>query len=273
MKKIKFTKMAGAGNGFVVVEKPPIDLKKLVINVCSPKSGLGTDGLLVLDSSKKADYRMRILNADGSEAEMCGNGARCLAAYIAREKSPKKKTFSIETLAGIVLAQAKGETANIRLSDPKHYQSDIPIAIGSRRIKVDYIDTGVPHAVVFVEGIDGIDVDIIGRAIRLHEQFSPRGTNVDFSEQMHSNFIKVRTFERGVEGETLACGTGSVAAAITTFLKTNPEIKARKEIRINVQTLSGEVLGVSFDLDHGRIYNVWLKGSAKFIAKGEYYVK
>ena len=91
MKKINFTKMAGAGNGFVVVEKPGVYLKKLVINICSPKTGLGTDGLLVLDKSQKADYRMRIINADGSEAEMCGNGARCLAAYIATNKKPKKK--------------------------------------------------------------------------------------------------------------------------------------------------------------------------------------
>lgn len=272
MKKVKFTKMAGAGNAFVVVEDPKVNLRKLVINICSSKTGVGTDGLLLLDKSKKADYRMRILNADGSEAEMCGNGARCIAAYIVNQKGLKKKQFAIETLAGIVLAQAKGEIANIRLSDPEDYQPDIPITLEGRKIKASYINTGVPHAIIFVDNIDKIDVDTIGRSIRWHPEFSPRGTNVDFVEQVGKNSIKVRTFERGVEGETLACGTGSVASAIITFLKANPDIKNTKHVVIKVLTLSGETLQVSFALKNGIISDVWLRGSAKFIAKGEFYV-
>ncbi len=272
MKKINFTKMAGAGNGFVVIENPKIDLTKLVINICSPKTGLGTDGLLVLDKSQKADYRMRIINADGSEAEMCGNGARCLAAYIANNKKPKKKIFTIETLAGIVMAEAKGEVANIRLSDPKDYQAGIPLLINGRTMHVDYIDTGVPHAVITVDGLDAINVDTIGREIRNHIHFRPRGTNADFVEQIGTNHIKVRTFERGVEGETLACGTGSVASAITTYLKANKNAKSKDHIVVKVLTLSGETLEVIFSLHGKKISDVWLKGSAKFIAKGEYYV-
>lgn len=271
MKKIKFTKMAGAGNGFVVIENSHVDPRQLVIEICSPKTGLGTDGLLVLDKSKKADYRMRILNSDGSEAEMCGNGARCLAAYIVNEKRPKKKRFTIETLAGIVLAEARGEVANIRLSDPKDYEPNIPVTINSRRLHADYIDTGVPHAIVFVEGLGKIDVEGIGRDIRYHKRFAPRGTNADFVEEIGKNFIAVRTYERGVEGETLACGTGAVASAIVTFLKENPKATTQNHIKIKVKTLSEEVLGVSFDLTNRKVSNIWLKGSAKFIARGEYY--
>lgn len=264
--------MAGAGNSFVIVDSPKVNLHKLVINICSPKTGISTDGLLILDKSKKADYRMRILNADGSEAEMCGNGARCLAAYIASEKSPKKKKFTIETLAGIVMAEAKGEFANIRLSDPKNYQPNVTISTNNRKLKVDYIDTGVPHAVIFVDGIDTIDVETIGSAIRYHEKFAPRGTNVNFVEQIGKNFISVRTYERGVEGETLACGTGSVASAIIAFLKANPNVKTKDRVEMKVKTLSTEVLTVSFKLNNYEVSDVWLKGSAKFIAKGEYYV-
>ena len=272
MKKISFTKMAGAGNGFVVVEKPNVDLRKLVINICSPKTGLGTDGLLILDKSKKADYRMRIMNADGSEAEMCGNGARCIAAYIANEKKPKKKIFAIETLAGIVMAEAKGEMANIRLSDPNNYTPNIGISVNNRNLNINYIDTGVPHAVVFVDEVNQIDVQTLGHEIRYHKRFAPRGANANFVEQLTGDLIKVRTYERGVEGETLACGTGSVAAAIVTFLKANPNIKTKNKVTMRVQTLSGEVLNVSFALSAGRASNVWLKGSAKFIAKGEYFI-
>ncbi len=264
--------MAGAGNGFVVVEKPPLDLCKLVINICSPKTGLGTDGLLILDKSKKADYRMRILNADGSEAEMCGNGARCIAAYIVNVKKPKKKKFAIETLAGIVMAEAKGETANIRLSNPQNYTPNIGISINNRNLNIDYIDTGVPHAVIFVDNVDHIDVQTLGHEIRYHKRFAPRGANANFVEQIDKNFIKVRTYERGVEGETLACGTGSVASAIITFLKANPNVRTQNRVVMKVQTLSAEILEVSFKLKDGVASDAWLKGSAKFIAKGEYYV-
>lgn len=272
MKKIYFTKMAGAGNGFVVVENPNVNLKKLVINICSPKTGLGTDGLLVLDKSRKADYRMRIINADGSEAEMCGNGARCLAAYIANHKHPKKKRFAIETLAGTVMAEAKNETANIRLSDPVNYVPELTIDVNNRKLKTAYIDTGVPHAIVYVDQIDKIDVQAIGRAIRYHKRFYPRGANANFVEQIAGNYIKVRTYERGVEGETLACGTGSVAAAIVTYLKTHPNAKNVRHAVMKVHTLSTEVLQVSFKIKSGIVSDVWLKGSAKFIASGEYFL-
>jgi diaminopimelate epimerase len=272
-KKISFTKMAGAGNDFIVIDAPQksIDLKKLTIQVCDRSTGLGADGVLILDKSKKADYKMRIINADGSEAEMCGNGARCMAAYIVADKKPKKKLFTMETLAGIVEGEAKGEVANVHLSDPKDYRADVAVTVNDRDMHVSYIDTGVPHTIVFVDGLANIDVSNIGPLIRYHEVFKPRGTNVNFVEQMKEGLVHARTYERGVEDETRACGTGSVASAIVSFLKANPKVHNKTKARMNVKTSGGEILEVTFDIVGDKITNVWLKGSAKFVARGEYY--
>lgn len=274
MKKIFFTKMVGAGNDFIILDEPNgvKNFSKLALKICDRKTGLGADGLLTLSKSRKTDCRMRIFNADGSEAEMCGNGARCMASYIIQRKLFKKEIFGIETLAGVILAKAKGEIAHIRLSDPKDYQPDVSIIVNKRKIRVNYIDTGVPHAIIFVEGLHFIDVQTIGRVIRYHKRFAPRGTNVSFVEQLKNNLVELRTYERGVEAETLACGTGSVAAAIISFIKSSTDIHTKRGVTIKVLTASSEILEVSFEVDHQRISEVWLKGSAKFIARGEYYV-
>ncbi len=271
--KIPFTKMVGAGNDFIVIEpQKNFDLKKFTTEVCNRHNGIGADGVLVVEPSKKADYKMRIINSDGSEAEMCGNGVRCLASYIVATREEKKKPFSIETLAGIILAEAKDEIANVRLSDPKDYQANIKINVHDRPLTVHYIDTGVPHTIVFVADLSTIDVNRIGPLIRYHEHFKPRGTNVNFVEELDQDFIELRTYERGVEAETLACGTGSVAAGLIGFRHANPDIRRKKGAAVKVKTKSGEVLDITFDLDGQKISNVWLKGSAKFIARGEYYV-
>ena len=274
-KSIHFTKMAGAGNDFLVIEaQNGSDYKKLALKACDRTNGVGADGILILDKSKKADYRMRIINADGSEAEMCGNGARCIAAYITQNKKPSKKLFSIETLAGTILGEAKGEMAHVRLSDPTSYRPSIPLTLSGRDIHVHYIDTGVPHTIVYVKGLKNIDVNAIGPQIRYHKNFSPRGTNANFVEQIKDDLVAVRTYERGVESETRACGTGSVAAGLVSYLQIHPEVlkKDVKKARMNVLTASGETLEVTFDCINGKITNVWLKGSAKFIAEGNYFV-
>jgi len=273
MPTLPFTKMAGAGNDFIVIEaRKGLNLKRLALRVCDRTNGIGADGLLVLDQSKKSDFQMRIINADSSEAEMCGNGARCMAAYIARHKKPSKKIFSIETLAGTILGEAKGETAVVRLSDPKDYRSNIPLTIHGQKIKVHYIDTGVPHTIVYVDHLELINVAKIGNIIRHHKKFQPRGANVNFVEQVTKNLVNARTYERGVEDETKACGTGSVAAALVTFLKANPDTRNKTKAKMKVRTTGKEILKITFDLENSQISNVWLKGSANFIAKGEYYV-
>lgn len=272
MKKIPFQKMAGAGNDFLVIDTPKnIDLKKLAVKACNRTNGIGADGILVFDKSKKADYKMRIINADGSEAEMCGNGARCMAVYIVTHKKPKKKLFTMETLAGNILGKAKGNIASVRLSDPKNHRMDIPLNVLGRKITVQYIDTGVPHAIIFVNDIEKINVKKIGEVVRYHEAFKPRGTNVNFVEQISDTFINVRTYERGVEDETQACGTGSIASAIITYLKTNPDIQNVAKAYVKVSTTGKEILEITFDLINRKPTNVWLKGSANLIARGEFY--
>ena len=273
MKAIPFIKMVGAGNDFIVLEgQNGLDYPAFAQKACHRQMGIGADGILVLEKSKSSDFRMRIFNADGSEAEMCGNGARCMAAYIADKHVSANKLFSMETLAGQILAEAEGETARVRLSDPKDYRAGIVLKVGGQALHASSIDTGVPHAVIFVEGLAEVDVDSLGRLVRDHKEFKPRGTNVDFVEASRNDMVAVRTYERGVEGETLACGTGAVASALVGYLHLNPKAKNVNDASMRVLTKSGEVLEVTFDLEDGnRISDVWLKGSAKVIAKGEYF--
>jgi diaminopimelate epimerase len=281
MKKISFVKMVGAGNDFIVIEpQPNLDYVQFTKAVCARQTGIGADGVLILENSTTSDYRMRIINADGSEAEMCGNGARCLASYISMSAKPNKKTFGMETLAGEVMAEIlEGEEVRVRLSDPKDYMSGLNITIANQKMRVDYIDTGVPHTIVFVEGLQEVDVDTLGRLIRNHPRFAPRGTNANFAEiaspekgRSGNSMVAVRTYERGVEAETLACGTGSVATALIAYMHTHPTVKEQEGASMKVLTASKEVLEVTFDLHKdNKIDNVWLKGTAKVIAKGEYY--
>jgi len=265
MPKINFTKAVASGNDFVVIEsghKSEVrSQKSLARKICDRKYGVGADGLLILEKSKIADVKMRIFNSDGSEAEMCGNGARCAALYTGGN------TARLETKAGIIQARLNADNVRIKLTDPLNIKLDIPIKVNKRNLKVNFIDTGVPHAVIFVEGIKEVGVNEIGRVIRNHHKFVPRGTNVDFVEVLGRNLIEIRTYERGVEDETLACGTGTVASAIIFALKADIADK------INVRTKSREILKVYFERINDKFADVWLEGKARIICKGEYYVK
>ena len=257
MNKIKFTKMVASGNDFVVIDKKPSsNLRALAKTLCDRKFGIGADGLLLIGKAKNADFCMRIFNADGSEAEMCGNGARCVALISG------KKEAKMFTPAGIINTQVSGGRVKIKLTDPKAIKLDIPIKVNGRLIKVNFINTGVPHVVVFVNGLDKIDVVGIGRLIRRHPRFAPAGTNVNFVEVKNGDLIRIRTYERGVEDETLACGTGSTAAGIIFALKNN------LNKLVKVKTQSGEILKVYFNNKKGKFKNVWLEGSARIVYRG-----
>ena len=261
MQKIKFVKMVAAGNDFVVLDKQPVgSLCALAKRLCDRKFGVGADGLLLIDKVKHTDLRMRIFNADGSEAEMCGNGARCVALI-----SGKQKTKML-TPAGVINARVCGSQVKIQITDPKKIKLDIPLEVNGRPIKVNFINTGVPHVVVFVQGLDKIYVTGIGRTIRRHVRFQPAGTNVNFVEVKGNDLILIRTYERGVEDETLACGTGSTAAALIFALKNNLNNLVR------VKTQSGETIKIYFNKSKGKFKNVWLEGSARIVYKGEYHV-
>jgi len=268
MKRISFAKMVASGNDFVVVEDHGIrGASSLARALCSRKFGVGADGLLLLGKAAGADLRMRIINADGSEAEMCGNGARCAALWSALKSKASKygiKRFRIKTLAGMLNAEVRGNSIRINLTSPVSLKLDIPVEINKRMVRVNFINTGVPHAVIFTEGLEAIDVATLGRLVRNHKKFAPRGTNADFVEVLGKDSIKVRTYERGVEDETLACGTGSVASALIFALKTGRGLS-----RVNVHTASKEVLKVYFKKEKVRFSDVWLEGGAGIVFLGE----
>ncbi|MGE5197573.1 MAG: diaminopimelate epimerase, partial [Deltaproteobacteria bacterium] len=196
MKTVKFAKMAGAGNDFIIVRSgdlPAVSLPLLAKKMCDRKFGIGADGLLLLEKSRKADIRMRVINADGSEAQMCGNGARCVAFYANRQSSSRGRHIRIETAAGIILSQVEGDDIKVKLTEPVNLKLDIPVKVGSRTLRVNFVNTGVPHTVVFVQGIDEINVEGLGRYIRYHRRFFPSGTNVNFVEVSGKRSIKIRT--------------------------------------------------------------------------------
>lgn len=263
--------MVASGNDFVVVENHRAvrlpGFRVLAKMMCDRKFGIGADGLLVLEKSKSADVKMRIFNADGSEAQMCGNGARCVALFKLSSGGVASEV-NIETKAGIIVSRIKGDCLKIKLTPPRDISLDIPILVNNRRLRVNFINTGVPHAVIFVQGLDKIDVAGIGRGIRYHKQFAPAGTNVNFVEILDKDAIKIRTYERGVEDETLACGTGSTAAALITSLV----LQEAGSAKIKVLTKSGETLKVYFKRLKDKFNSVWLEGKAKIVYKGEYYV-
>jgi diaminopimelate epimerase len=269
MKSIKFTKTVASGNDFVVIDNLRAIIKNRAVfakGICDRKYGVGADGLLLLEKTRVADVKMRIFNADGSEAEMCGNGARCFAFWLAKNRKTKTGNLNIETKAGIIKSFVGNENVRINLTDPKNIKLGIIVALNKRNIRVNFIDTGVPHAVIFVDGLDNMDVNQIGSSVRYHHKFSPRGTNADFVEVLNDNTISVRTYERGVEVDTLACGTGSVASALIFALKTGTNNV------IKVRTRSGEVLKVLFKKSGNNFHDVWLEGKARIVHKGEYYV-
>lgn len=256
--------MVASGNDFVIVKFPApySQLPTLARRICNRKYGIGADGLLVVEKSRIADIKMRIFNADGSEAEMCGNGARCFALYVNSQLRPPNSRLKIETKAGIIEARVKKNQVRIRLTNTKNFKLDIPVKVDKRVLKINFINTGVPHAVIFTEGLEKIDVFNLGRYIRYHKTFAPKGTNVNFIEVLTDNAIAVRTYERGVEDETLACGTGSVASALIFALKsTYPG-------PINVLTKGGETLKVYFHKEKDSFYNIWLEGQANIVFKG-----
>lgn len=269
MKKIKFYKLQASGNDFILIDNRKLKLenkrlKAFAKKYCTRKSGIGADGLLVIEPSRKAQFKMRIFNPDASEPQMCGNGARCAALWVRRKQSV------FESKAGIIQARLTGKSdcaqVKIKLSDPVGLKRDIPLKVLGRKLKVQYINTGVPHTIVFVQGLDKIDVETIGREIRFHGRFKPQGTNADFVEITGPHSISLRTYERGVEAETLACGTGTVASAIIASqqLFTKP-----KQLKIDALTRSGEILKVYFKQEDGKIKDVWLEGKANLVYQGE----
>ena len=271
MKNIKFTKMQAAGNDFIIIDRTSYivhrisyKLSKLAIKMCDRRFGIGADGLLVLEKSKKCDFKMRIFNPDGSEPQMCGNGLRCIA-FLAHKKKIAPASMSIETKAGILSAKISGKKVKIKMTQPKSIKLGLDVSVNGRDYQLYYVDSGVPHAVYYVNKLDNADVYDLGSRIRHHGLFKPRGCNVNFVKASGGRNIKIRTYERGVENETLACGTGAVASAVISAL-----VK-RISSPINVYTKGG-LLKIYFKKSGNKVKDVFLEGEAEIVFEGGIYV-
>ncbi len=270
MKTLSFHKMAASGNDFIVIDNRSGVFrsgKDIARELCAVHNSVGADGILLYERSRRGLFKMRIINSDGSEAEACGNGFRCIALYANRiHKLPQK--FSFESLAGIIEAQVlPNDRVRVQLPDPREFKMEGSLPLEGRRLHYSFINTGVPHAVIFVEGLEKMDVAALGRTVREHETFKPRGTNANFVQVEDSDVVCVRTYERGVEAETLACGTGSTAAAIISSLK------GYVRPPVSVKTKGGETLIINFQRDGKKIKKVTLEGEAKLVFEGTIFLK
>jgi diaminopimelate epimerase len=262
---LHFTKMNGAGNDFILIDNRTgdIDLDRTQIaRLCDRHRGIGADGILLLEkASNHADFRMRYFNADGGEVEMCGNGARCFARF-ANKVAGRKEKISFETPAGVISAKLAGDLVTLQMTEPTDLRLKTTLRVMDANKTVHFINSGVPHVVIPVLQLDDVDVQGAGSAIRHHKMFSPKGTNVNFIEKRGPKKIAVRTYERGVEDETLACGTGIVASAL--IFATTENIKGP----ITVIARGGDELQVGFETIDNRFRDVTLTGPAEFVFEG-----
>ena len=265
--KIPFMKMSGSGNDFILIDhRDPFlkedGLKDFVQKVCRRRVSVGADGFILIERSEKADFKWRFYNADGSEPEMCGNGGRC-AARFAHLKGIAGPSLKFETLAGILSATVDGKRVKLEMTKPFGLKLDETLAVDGKKEVFSFINTGVPHAVVFVEDLKEVDILRKGRAIRHHSLFAPSGTNADFVQLGKGPQLSVRTYERGVEDETLACGTGVVASALIAAFK------GLVKSPVSIKTRGGEVLTVHFEIEGKEIKKVFFEGDVHVIYEAE----
>ncbi len=265
MDMIAFYKMSASGNDFIivdnrekVVDRAFPDIQNFVRRVCRRRLSAGADGLILIELPEKGklDFVWRFFNADGSEAEMCGNGGRCAArfAFVNGIAGPK---MSFGTIAGVMKAEVDAKNVKLQLTRPTDIRLDYPIALENREIFVSSVNTGVPHVILLTDDIERVPVEELGRDVRFHKAFSPAGTNVDFVRIIDRENLEIRTYERGVEGETYACGTGAVAAGVVL------REKGLAQDTVNIWTRGGEVIRVH--MEEGDVY---LEGNARIIYTG-----
>jgi diaminopimelate epimerase len=263
---IAFCKMSGSGNDFIIIDNRDLslhvgDLPAFARRVCARKISVGADGLLLIEPSTIADFKWKFFNSDGSIAEMCGNASRCVARF-AFESGIAGRMLSFETLAGIITAEVHGDVVKARLTDPSVLRQNVRIFLTGGEYGLDCIDTGVPHAVCFVASVEACDVVGTGREIRRHDAFQPRGTNANFALVQDRHKMRVRTYERGVENETLACGTGVVASVLAAAGRNFVDSP------VDVTVQSGEILRVYFAVREGRFEEIYLEGKVKMVYQG-----
>jgi diaminopimelate epimerase len=263
---LDFVKMNGAGNDFILIDNRSGKIKLAtaqIVRLCHRQRGIGADGLFLLvpNTSGKAEWSWEFYNSDGSAADMCGNGARCFARFVQSVAGAKERT-SFETGAGVISATFQGERVTVNLTAPRDLRLGELVPAGGAKLTVHSLNTGVPHAVIFVPDADQAMVQQLGAEIRYHQHFKPKGTNVNFAQVLGPNHIRVRTYERGVEGETLACGTGVAASALVA----SRVHKFASPVKVQVQ--GGDTLEVSWTNAGEHFSDVKLSGPADFVFKG-----
>jgi len=266
---IPFTKMSAAGNDFILIDNRTTVLDpergtEIARSICRRKVSVGADGLILIEDSRRADFKWRFFNADGSEAEMCGNGGRC-AARFAHLKGIAPPRLTFETMAGIIKAEVGEERVKLELPPPSRHCLGETLLLEGTRYTINSITVGVPHAVLFVDDLSGCPVVTLGKKIRFADHFKPAGTNVNFVSIRQGSTIAVRTYERGVEDETLACGTGAVASALITSAREGMPSP------VSVITRGGETLTVYFSKEQDVLTELFLEGGAAFVYEGQLY--
>lgn len=258
MSKVPFTKYSGCGNDFILVDERiphlPKWSPKLVQRLCERGLGIGADGVVLLEKSATCDVKMRIYNADGSEAEMCGNGLRCLAKFMV-DIGFEMKPYTVETLERKLQIEPLQNAVKASMGAPQKMQWHIQLKVEEALYQAHFLDTGVPHVVIFVDELAPIPVEELGRKIRFHPHFEPKGANANFAKIVSKQAIAIRTYERGVEKETLACGTGATAAAIAAahVYGLSPPIA--------VETKSCDLISIDFSIAPSKgIQNVFQTG-------------
>ncbi len=263
---LPFTKMHGCGNDFVFIDNrelriPQACMEDMARKICRRAFGVGADGLAFLEAApatSQAHYIWHFYNADGSRAEMCGNGSRC-AARLAVKLGMAPSEHILGTDAGLIHAVVKGEhTIKVELTKPENISLSTTLSFDDKELTVHFATVGVPHAVVMVEDVTALDVKSMGAALRYHTHFAPAGTNVNFVQVLTPSSILLRTYERGVEDETYACGTGAAAAVFI-----GGELGLCKS-PVSVKTTGGEVLGIYLEEER-----VFLEGGASITFCGE----
>jgi diaminopimelate epimerase len=263
---VTFTKMHGAGNDFIMIDdrtgRMPWQDHFLMVAMATRRTGIGCEGIILIQPSERADFRMRFLNPDGTEVELCGNGARCAAAF-AHAIGAAGKSMTMETMCGLMDAELTDAGVRVWMPEATRKNYGLEVKLGDRVVKGAFLNTGVPHFVVPVEDVSAVDVVGEGRLLRLHETFAPEGTNVSFVSFRLPDRMSMRTYERGVEAESGACGTGAVACAIVAVET------AGLTLPVRVRTSVGCELIVDGDWRGRKCTGLTLTGPVKVVFHGE----
>jgi diaminopimelate epimerase len=267
METIEFWKMSGSGNDFILIDNREGAVSegekgRLVQRVCRRRESAGADGLIFLTKSDRYDFGWQYFNADGGEVDMCGNGTRCIARF-AYLKGIVGTKMTFETRTGPVSAEVMGRVVKVLMPNPSDLQLDIGLPREPEWLTVDSINTGVPHVVVQVEDLEGHPVVDQGRSIRYDPLFSPEGTNANFIKVNGPDLVETRTYERGVEDETLACGTGAIASVLVA------SARGMVDSPVKVKTRGGEELKIHFGKEGDRFEGIWLEGGTSIVYQAE----